>query len=62
MVTVKNTQRTREVTEEELVFSGFDLVASVGGYLGLYLGASIISVYEIGFGMMSKLVGRRYLA
>ena len=60
VVHVANTQLTVEVSEEELVFTGFDLVASVGGYLGLYLGASIISLYEMGFDAFNKFLGRKY--
>ena len=45
---------TMEVTEEELIFSGMDLVASVGGYLGLYLGASIMSLYQVGLQVMER--------
>ena len=29
------------------MFNGIDLIASVGGYLGLYLGASILSIYQL---------------
>ena len=46
MVNMFSTQATMPVTEEATIFNGFDLIASVGGYLGLYLGASIITIYQ----------------
>lgn len=48
-------QATMELTKEELVFTGIDLIASIGGYLGLYLGASVISLYELGSGYFRKM-------
>ena len=47
-------QPSMEVTEEELIFSGTDLIASVGGYLGLYLGASIMSIYHLGLSICQR--------
>ncbi len=41
------------VEEEVLLFDIFDLIGNVGGYLGLFLGASILSMYDsliIGWG------------
>ena len=46
-VSLYSTQATKEVTTEAVIFNGIDLVASVGGYLGLYLGASIMSIYNV---------------
>lgn len=46
-ITLFTTQSTKEVTEEAVIFNGIDLIASVGGYLGLYLGASILSIYQL---------------
>ena len=46
---------TTTVTVEELIFSGMDLVASVGGYLGLYLGASILSFYHLGVDLFKRI-------
>ena len=38
-----------EVTKEELIFSKIDLAASIGGYLGLFLGVSLLSLYQLSF-------------
>ncbi len=40
---------TGGVTEhtEVLSYDGYDLVGNMGGFLGLFLGASILSVYDI---------------
>ena len=46
-VTLYTTQPTQEITTEAVIFNGVDLIASVGGYLGLYLGASILSIYHL---------------
>ena len=46
-VALYSNQATKEVTKESIIFNGIDLVASVGGYLGLYLGASIMSIYHV---------------
>ncbi len=44
------------VTETEVtLFDGLDLVGNVGGYLGLLLGASVLSIYDEVF---LRLVGR----
>ncbi len=34
------------VEEDVVLFDGYDLVGNVGGYLGLTLGASILSIYD----------------
>ncbi len=35
------------VTEKEiLVYDGYDLIGNIGGFLGLFLGASILSMYD----------------
>ena len=53
-VGIYSTQGTKELTVESVIFNGFDLAASVGGYLGLFLGASIISLYHSGFALGRK--------
>ena len=45
-ISLYSTQATKEVTKEEIIFSAIDLVASIGGYLGLFLGASVFSIYH----------------
>lgn len=35
-----------EVLEEKPLYNGNDFVADVGGYLGLLLGASILTIYQ----------------
>ena len=47
--TLYASQATMEVTKEELIFSKIDLAASIGGYLGLFLGASLLSLYQLSF-------------
>ena len=47
-------QPSIDETVEELIFTGIDLAASVGGYLGLYLGASIMSLCDVGMGLLKR--------
>ena len=54
-ITVFSSQTIKKLTEESVIFNGIDLVASVGGYLGLYLGASILSIYQT-----TAEIGRRW--
>ena len=49
------TQATMEVTKEEIIFSKIDLAASIGGYLGLFLGASLLSLYQLSFQALKNL-------
>ena len=44
---------------EEPIFSKSDLLANIGGYLGLCLGASMLSLYEWGAACFAKLYLRR---
>ena len=53
------TKTTLQETVEELIFSGTDMIASVGGYLGLYLGASIMSIYQIGFKLGRRIITKK---
>ena len=52
-------QPTIEITREELIFSGTDLIASVGGYLGLCLGASFMSMYQSLYSLAMKAVSKK---
>ena len=51
-----SSQAVKEVTEEAVIFNEIDLVASIGGYLGLFLGASILSIYQLLVDMGRKFV------
>lgn len=49
-------------TQTEVALYGFwDLVADIGGYLGLLLGASFLTIYELAEELFYK-VASRYLA
>ncbi len=45
-IALLNTQTEMVVEEEAYVYDGDNLIADVGGYLGLLLGASIMSFYD----------------
>ena len=56
-ITLTNIQPKIHKTEEILIFSGYDMIASIGGYLGLYLGASILTLHHL----LTKIVDKVYL-
>ena len=41
---------------ESLDFTGLDLLMAFGGYLGLFIGASILSLYDISINFFMKMV------
>jgi hypothetical protein len=45
-VSLSHTQADMVSEEEHYVYDGNNLVADVGGYLGLLLGASVMSLYD----------------
>lgn len=45
---------TIRVVEEQLLYDIDNFIADVGGYLGLLLGASIVSLFDAGLGLFSK--------
>ena len=55
-ISLFSSQAVKEVTEEAVIFNEIDLVASIGGYLGLFLGASILSIYQLLVDMGRKFV------
>ena len=55
-MSVFSNQAVREVTTEAVIFNEIDLVASIGGYLGLFLGASLLSIYQLLVDIGRKLV------
>ena len=42
------------VMEESLAYTKFDLLADIGGYAGIFVGASIITVYDIALTFVSN--------
>ena len=47
-ITFQLDQASIDELGEELIFGRSDLIANIGGYLGLCLGASVLSLYEYG--------------
>ena len=43
---------------ESLDFTGLDLLMAFGGYLGLFIGASILSLYDISINFFMKMVSK----
>ena len=49
-------QSTVSELVEQPIFGASDLVANIGGYLGLCLGASMLSMYEFGIALIRRVV------
>ena len=48
-------QVTLSTLIEQPIFGNSDLLANIGGYLGLCLGASFLSLYDFGAGVFKRL-------
>ena len=47
-----------EIISETLDYKSIDLLSDIGGYLGLFIGASILSLYEVSINFLLKLITR----
>ena len=47
-----------EIISETLDYKSIDLLGDIGGYLGLFIGASILSLYEVSINFLLKLITR----
>ena len=47
-----------EIISETLDYKSIDLLSDLGGYLGLFIGASILSLYEVSINFLLKLITR----
>ena len=47
-----------EIISEALDYEFIDFLSDIGGYLGLFIGASILSLYEVSINFLLKLITR----
>ena len=43
------------VTEESLAYTKLDLLADIGGYAGIFIGASMITIYDMTLALLRKI-------
>ena len=41
--------------EESLAYTRLDLLADIGGYAGIFVGASMVTIYDVGISFASNL-------
>ena len=47
-----------EIISETLDYKSIDLLGDIGGYLGLFIGASILSLYEVSINFLLRFITR----